>query len=60
MFIVIHVSCLHRSQNDGLAAGCFSIFVIELPCMTVSDQFHTSGSLAWVKTPLVPLEYRDG
>ena len=46
--------------HEGLSAGCFSLFVIELPCMTVSDNFHTSGSLAWTKKPLVPFEHRAG
>jgi hypothetical protein len=57
---VTNVSCLHRGQNDGLAAGCFLLFVIELPCMTVRDKFYTSGSLAWAKTLLVPFEHRAG
>jgi hypothetical protein len=25
-----------------------------------SDKFHTSGFLAWAKTPMVPLEHRAG
>jgi len=28
--------------------------------MTDSDKFHTLGSLAWAKTPLVTLEHRAG
>jgi hypothetical protein len=58
MYTVTLVPCLHRGQNDGLAERCFSLLVIEIPCMTVSNNFHTSGSLAWTKKPLVPLEHR--
>jgi hypothetical protein len=60
MLSVTHVSRLHRGRNDGLAAGCFLLFVFEIPCTTVSDKFHISASLVWAKTPLVPLEHKDG